>query len=303
MITIFGIPKPFKGEFNVIQRNAIKSWLYLKPKCEIILLGKEVGVAEFAAEFNIRHIPNVKCSKYGTPLMPDAFKRVKEAAKYPIHAYLNSDIILIQDFMEAVIQIMKEKPLFFIAGERTDTNINWPIQFEDSNWGKKIKDIARKDGKLHGPAGMDYFVFPNNIEWNFPPTFAAGRPGGDNWTVYRVRFLKIPFIDTTPVVTAVHQSHSHSHLQGSKDKWEGPESQENRRLARGHKYVFTLEDADWLLTFKGLKKPPLTISRLARYFETLPVLKPSIGSWPKIISLLLRPRRLAGIILIKLKLR
>lgn len=302
MITIFGIPKPFIGEFNVIQRNAIVSWLYLYPKCEIILLGNEKGVAEFAAELNIKHIPDVNCSKFGTPLVADAFLKVKKIARFNIHAYLNSDIILMADFIQAVLKVSK-MPSFFIGGQRTDTEINYPIDFKDNNWEQKIKTIAKEHGTLHGPAGMDYFVFPGDIPFNFPEGFAAGRPGGDNWTVYRIRSLKIPFIDTTRVVTAVHQRHSHSYLQGSRDNWEGPESAENRRLAGGFAYVFTLDDATLLLDENGFKKPTMTIQRLARYFETLPALHPAIGSWPRVVSLLLQPRRLVGMILRKLKLR
>jgi len=302
MITIFGIPKPFVGHFNIIQRNAILSWLKLRPECEVILLGNEEGVAQFAAEFGIKHIPDVKVSKFGTPLVADAFDKVKKVARFRIHAYLNSDIILLSDFMDAVKKV-SQKSTFFIGGQRTDTKIKDPIDFNDSSWEQKVKSTVKKEGILHGPAGMDYFVFPDNIPFNFPENFAAGRPGGDNWTVYRVRSLGIPVVDTTAVVTAVHQEHSHSYLQGSKDKWEGPESQENRRLAGGYSYVFTLDDATLLLTQNGFEKPPLTIARVARYFETLPALHPGIGSWPKIISLVLSPKRLAGKILRSLRLR
>lgn len=296
MITIFGIPKPFTGHINVIQRNAILSWLKLRPQCEVILLGNEEGVAQFAAEFNIKHIPDVKVSKFGTPLVADAFDRVKKIAKFGIHAYLNSDIILLSDFMEATAKVSQKTP-FFMAGQRTDTKINSLIDFSDPNWEQKVKDIAKNEGALHGLAGMDYFVFPGDIPFNFPANFAAGRPGGDNWTVYRVRSLNIPVIDTTPVVTAVHQEHGHSYLQGSKDRWEGPESEENRKLAGGYSYVFTLEDATLVLDKNGFRKPRLSIGRIARYFETLPALRPGIGQWPKLISLALSPRRLAGKVL------
>jgi hypothetical protein len=302
MITIFGIPKPFTGEFAVIQRNAILSWLKLKPACEVILLGNETGVAEFAAEHHIKHLPDVAVSTFGTPLIADAHNKVKQAARFGIHAYLNSDIILMQDFIEAVMKV-KNLPTFFIGGQRTDTNLNTPIDFQNQDWASQVMAVVKKEGVLHGPAGMDYFVFPDTIPFHFPAGFAAGRPGGDNWTVYRIRSLNIPFIDATAVVTAVHQAHGHSHLQGSADRWEGPESAENRRLAGGYAYVFTLEDATLLLTPEGLKRPPFTVVRLARYFETLPALRPQMGSWPKAVSLLLQPRRLAGKIMRTLKLR
>src|SRR3989344_2214583 len=150
MITIFGIPKPFIGEFDVIQRNAILSWLKLQPACEVILLGNEKGVAEFAAENHIKHIPTVDVSTFGTPLIADAHKKVKEAARFSIHAYINSDIILMQDFIDAVIKV-KDMPSFFIGGQRTDTDIKTPIDFNNSDWQQNIKAIAKRAGSLHGP--------------------------------------------------------------------------------------------------------------------------------------------------------
>ncbi len=299
MLTIFGIPKAFIGHYDVIQRNAIKSWLELCPKCEIILLGNEKGIAKTAAELNIRHIPDVKYSKFGTPLIPDAFDKVTKVARYHTLAYLNSDIILMNDFMNAFLKI--QKPLFLMVGRRTEIEIKEPIRFEEADWEQKLRNFVKKTGRLRGPTGIDYFVFSSGIPWNFPAGFAAGRPGGDNWTIYRARFLRIPVIDTTPMVTVVHQNHDHSFLQGSKGLWDGPESKENQRLTGGHSYIFTLEDADWILTKNGFKRPKLTVRRLSRYFETLPVLYPGIGSWPKIISLILQPRRLAGIVLRKIK--
>jgi hypothetical protein len=52
MLTIFTIPKPFRGHIEVIQRNAIESWLRLRPQCEIILCGDDPGVAEAASEYS-----------------------------------------------------------------------------------------------------------------------------------------------------------------------------------------------------------------------------------------------------------
>ncbi len=59
MITIFTIPKPFKGHISVIQKNAIKSWTLLEPSCEIILFGDEEGAEEIAQELSLRHIKNI----------------------------------------------------------------------------------------------------------------------------------------------------------------------------------------------------------------------------------------------------
>jgi len=68
MLTIFSTPKPFRGHIEVIQTNAIKNWLQLRPQCEVILFGSDEGTAEVAARLDTRHVPEVDRNEYGTPL-------------------------------------------------------------------------------------------------------------------------------------------------------------------------------------------------------------------------------------------
>ena len=80
MISIFTIPKAFKGHNNVIQRNGVQSWMQIKPECEIILFGDDEGVAETAYEFGVKHVPSVEKNEFGTPLLSSAFSKVQEIA-------------------------------------------------------------------------------------------------------------------------------------------------------------------------------------------------------------------------------
>ncbi|MGQ9834042.1 MAG: glycosyl transferase family 2, partial [Candidatus Villigracilaceae bacterium] len=69
LLTLFSAPKPFTDpHIAVIQRNAIQSWLRL-PDVEVILLGDEAGLAQVAAEFGVKHLPEVACNPSGTPLI------------------------------------------------------------------------------------------------------------------------------------------------------------------------------------------------------------------------------------------
>lgn len=52
-LTIFAVPKPFRGQIGIIQRNAIQSWTKLKLRPEIILLGNDEGTQEIAREFGL----------------------------------------------------------------------------------------------------------------------------------------------------------------------------------------------------------------------------------------------------------
>ena len=73
LITLFSAPKPFTDpHIATIQRNATKSWTLL-PDVDIILLGKEDGLAEAAQELDVKHIPHVACNTSGTPLISSMF--------------------------------------------------------------------------------------------------------------------------------------------------------------------------------------------------------------------------------------
>jgi hypothetical protein len=45
-LTIFTSPKPFtkNPHINLIQRNAIQSWLHLGPEVEVFMMGDEAGM-------------------------------------------------------------------------------------------------------------------------------------------------------------------------------------------------------------------------------------------------------------------
>ena len=55
MLTIFTAPKPFTNpHIDLIQRNAIRSWVALGPEVEVLLIGEEEGLAEAARELGVR---------------------------------------------------------------------------------------------------------------------------------------------------------------------------------------------------------------------------------------------------------
>ncbi len=187
MITIFTNPRPFQGPFDVIQRNAIRSWLRLFPKSDIILFeDEEKTTSKIAVEFGLQCVADVKCDEFGTPLLDDVFDKVRKIAKAGIIVQVNADIILTNSFAMAIDQvseIMQNKP-FFMSGRRWNINIKDPIDFEESDWEEKLKELIKKEGQLHRPSGMDYWVLPFNVPFKIPP-FVIGRPGMESWLVYK----------------------------------------------------------------------------------------------------------------------
>lgn len=252
MLTIFTIPKPFNGHNNIIQKNAIKSWMQLKPECEIVLFGDDDGVAETAHELGVKHIPSVEKNEFGTPLLSSAFSSAQQLAKNDILMYANADVIFFQDLIEAVQRIDKHR--FLICGRRWDLDVKEEIDFDSNGWTGELLEGVKNEGRLHGLSGMDYFVFPRNLI-NMP-AFAVGRPGWDSWLIYDMRSRRIPVIDATESITVIHQNHDFSHSRfGEKKRVGGPEWQKNIEIAGGLTNMLTLRDADWVLGENGLKRP------------------------------------------------
>lgn len=254
MFTIFTIPKGFKGgHTDIIQKNAIKSWTKLLPAAEVILFGDDPGVAEAAKEFNVKHISEIEKNNLGTPILSSVLELAQKIAKNQLLVYLNADIILLSDFIPAIKKI--NKPLFFVSGQRWDLDVKELINFNNPDWEKNLRNKIIKEGKRHGPLGMDYFVFSHDFKHNMPK-FPVGRPGWDNWLIYQVRSLKIPLIDATEAITVIHQNHDYSHSKhGGKKRVAGPEFKEAIKMAGGFSHMLTMRDADWVLNTEGLKRP------------------------------------------------
>ncbi len=280
MLTLFSIPKAFTGLIKTIQLNAIRSWTKLRPACEIILLGRDSGTAEIAAELGLQHLPDVLCNEYGTPLVSSMFALAERAAANPVLCYVNADIILLSDFLPAVRRI--NAPSFLMVGQRWDIRLEELIDFNQSDWEQDIRRHLKSQGKLHPPSGIDYFVFPRGLFKDIPP-FALGRTAWDNWLVYRARTSKALVVDTTKVITAVHQDHDYAHVrEGKSGAFTGPEARRNQELLGRPENSLGINNLGWILTSQGLKKA-ITLKRLYYRFDAVPALHPRLGffSLPK----------------------
>jgi hypothetical protein len=253
MLTLFTIPKAFRGHIAVIQRNAIRSWTLLRPACEIILFGDDEGVPQAAAELAVRHIPKVERNEFGTPLVHGLFARAESAARYDLLCYVNADIILMSDLMSALARVVRRRRRFLVVGRRWDVDIKEPLDLGDQ-WEERLRRRVGASGQLHPPGGVDYFAFSRGL-WQAIPPFAIGRTTWDNWLIYGARARGAAVIDATAAVMAVHQNHDYAHIPGGAEgAWYGVEARRNQELVRGQGTVFTLWDANWLLTARGLER-------------------------------------------------
>jgi hypothetical protein len=282
MLTLFSCPKPFRNHIGIIQRNAIQSWTKLIPRPEIILLGDERGMAEVADEFSVCQISNVLRNEFGTPLISSLFEKAEKAANYDRMCYVNADILLMNDFMRAIQRVVGEKPRSLMVGQRWNLDIREPLDF-GTDWEEKLITQVARQGKLYPHFAIDYFVFPKGI-WGEIPPFAIGRPAWDNWVLYQARCQNIPIVDLTKAVTVVHQNHDYSHHpQGWMGAMKGEESKQNIKLAGEMGHVYSLLDAQYRLTRKGVERritpyhsPYYLYQLLVRLSETQRRLKPLV---------------------------
>ena len=258
MITIFTIPKPFKGHIKTIQTNAIRSWLKLRPSCQVILFGDEEGIAQVAEELGVQHVPDMERNEFGTPLLDYTFRTAHELAQHNILCYVNADIILMSDFVKAIQIVSREKREFLVVGRRWNVDIDEPLNFEQQDWEEYLRTYAmeyeRENPYDIWMYAMDYFAFPKELFNDIPP-FAVGRAGWDNWMVYQSRSLGLPVIDVGRFATVVHQNHDYSHVSmGQEEVYKGLEAQANIEMAGGRDHIFSLMHASHLLIQSGLPR-------------------------------------------------
>ena len=266
LITLFSAPKSFTDpHIATIQRNAIKSWTLL-PDVDVLLIGDETGVGETARELGVKHLPDVKCSDTGTPLVSSMFQLARENSESDLLCIINTDMILFPDFGEAAKQVQKQKTKFVLLSQRWDLDVTEPVGFSDG-WQDDLRSTAHSQGQLHRPAGSDFFLFPTSCYTEIPD-FAIGRAGWDNWMIYKACQEKWPVIDCTPSVMIVHQNHDYRHLPGGKPHYEHPETNENIRLAGGQANIrYTILDATRRLKDGKLIRPAFTGLRFWRKVE------------------------------------
>jgi hypothetical protein len=262
MITIFSCPRHFEGHTKVIQRNAIKSWISLTPKPELILLGVDRGVKEVCNEFGLKHIPNIDYNEFGTPFYSDVFEKGQKGAECDIVCYVNADIILTNSLMKAVSYVSDKKKNFMLVGRRGDIRVTNPLNFENR---ESFAGNLLKCSRLCSKFAIDYFVFPKGMFRNLPP-FVLGRPSFDNWLLYKTRKMGITLIDATSVVNVFHQKHDYLHVHGIIPRT-CPEAEQNLKLAGSAMHLYSIDHASHILTKNGLKSNFFGSSRA--YFSIL----------------------------------
>ncbi len=284
---IFTVPKPFKGEFAIIQENAIDSWLAFKPKPRIIMLGDEVGMSTFAKRKRIEQIKNIQRNKQSTPILSDIFAQVQKIDNEEVFMYINADIVLLNSPAPSIEVLANRFKKFLAIGRRYEMQVKRKMSSDE------ILSIAQKSClKQKSWSWMDYFIFTKDV-FDLIPPFALGKTFWDKWLVWMALQKGIPTVDITSELFAVHQTHSYSMSEKANMKtvWAGEEALENLRLAGGWSHGATVKEASYTLV-KGMiypqKKREIPIKRSA--LDRLPFL------WPLFLRIRLMREKYSSIV-------
>ncbi len=257
VFTLFTVPKPFRGHIGLIQENAIRSWTLLGAAHEVILFGDEEGIAEVAERLGVRHDPEIRCSKYGTPFVTSAFERAQRLATHDWLCYVNTDIVLMSDLPRAVQRASRLRRPVLVSGRRWRLEVDQPLDF-GAGWEDRLRRQVHEEGIRDSVQCMDYFLFPRGLVPRFPK-FALGRGRWDSYLPHLVRSRGALFVDATDVVMAVHQNHDYALVGGEIGnrsravKKSSPEGVLNAQLVpRGERS--TLGNADRKLSRWRLKR-------------------------------------------------
>ena len=266
MLTIFSTPKPFTDpHINLIQRNAIQSWLHLGDDVEVILIGEEDGLDDVAVELGVSVLPDVARNQWDTPLVSSIFSLARDNSDTPLLAYVNADILLMPDFVTAASQVAAQAEQFLVVGQRWDLDVTDELDF-GSGWAADLRTAVLARGGLHAPSGSDYFIFPRHI-FTHMPDFAIGRAGWDNWMIYHALQQGWPVVDATVDLMVVHQSHDYGHLPQGQMHYDLEETTINAELGGGMRNMYMTLDASHELINGKLRSARPRLGRLIRKLE------------------------------------
>lgn len=264
MLTLLSSPKSFTGYTGKIQRNAIRSWLAIHPDVDVIIYGDGEGVAEACHEMGVDHVPDTPCSSSGVPYFNGIVEHAAKYGKYDLQVYLNCDILL--SGILATIELIKF-PKFLLIGQRIDLDESVFVDTTSPDFKNKLNKLA-KEGRisLHGPTGIDYFAFKRGL-WHGLPPVIIGRAGYDNALLAYCMTNRVPIIDGTFGVIALHQFHDYGHVSGGKATvMAGKDALQNYRAAGGRHSALLVSDAAYTLAQDGMHYNPCHGDRL-RQFE------------------------------------
>lgn len=151
------------------------------------------------------------------PQQDAMFERASQEQDMDAVAVVNADIILYDDFVDALQTSIAYFERFLLIGARYD--VEWrglePSSI-DKAWLWSLRDVASEAGDLHTYGGADYFAWKPRGDPLFAatgsriPPFTYGRSKADNWVIHTaVQKGLVSVVDGTMAAMALHMTHGY----------------------------------------------------------------------------------------------
>ena len=227
MITICTTYKPFLGNDDIRQRNSLLSWFALAPNVEVMVFGSPAAPSDIAARFDAKHFPDHDWNGTGMPRIDKMFEFVQARARHDLISYINGDIVLGSDYLQALQSIPSKS--FLMVGERWETKHLEQIPNATISCIVNYRKVVQASpGFSAGPGAMDYFGFRRGSIGQIAPLV----PGAVLWDNFMVSYFKrcgFPVVDASHDVLAIHQTHAYKETTAQVRVLEdGPAARHNR---------------------------------------------------------------------------
>jgi hypothetical protein len=257
-ISLITTLKPFKGLARIHQINSLQSWAKFIEDAEIIVVGESEGFETILSEFkfNIKWIKEVKTSYSGAPYLDDMIKKGLENARNDSVCIINADTILLSDFVNSVSNLINMYDNRFLLTSRSfPLNINTVLDFDEPEIEAHLKHYARKNYTHLDITSLptDFYFFHRDFLSNAKiPPFIYGRGIFVRWYIYHAYCKRIPIIDGTPTITAIHQTHTFDYINDPEVQKELQKAQDPYiALMKGREFRWNLEIAGPAAYFSG----------------------------------------------------
>ena len=230
LVTAF---KKFQGNYDRIQKSAMYSWK--ANDLHVIAPNNEVDTKGSCADFpNITIVEGVKRGRelgFATqaPILKDLIEKALPVIDTPMVAFLNADIIVLEDFSKKAETIFNKYGYdVFITGTRNDAQFNYYVNNEET-----YKKVQSEPKTLF--SGSDIFITSKFI-WRLlvsgMPEFIMGRYCLNDWLYMQAHINKLKKYNCTNFLPTLHPVHGDEHIY-QQEKFHGtksPSSQHNRDL-------------------------------------------------------------------------
>jgi len=218
-LEVFSAPKPFVGDDKDNNIRAIRSWLALKPKPRVTLLGFETGYDEVAKEFGLNIERRVDKNFLGVPLFNSMVHRAN-SSKSLVTVIINGDILLFDDFIQTLQKVVSNFRDFLIVGARYDIDeLPTGVTESDPDYVKKVREHVLTTGTLHTYGGMDVWAWNTDGPRLFDPVmphFVFGRGKYDNWLTHEtISAGRRQVVDVSETCLTVHVKHDYHLVAGN----------------------------------------------------------------------------------------